>query len=64
MSYQFAGVGFGLASCSACLVEYANLILATAEVAEPLVGVVGLEAAFGNYRIGACRGPCWWVGNY
>ena len=59
MSYLFAGVDFELASCFACLVEYANLILETVGVAVPLVGVVELGAAFGNFRIGACRGPCY-----
>ena len=57
MSYLFAGVDFELASCFACLVEYANLILETVEVAEPLADVEELAAAFGNFRIGACRGP-------
>ena len=59
MSYLFAGVDFELASCFACLVEYANLILETVEVAELLADVVELAAAFGNFRIDACRGPCY-----
>ena len=59
MSYLFAGVDFELASCFACLVEYANLILETVEVAVPLADVEELVVAFGNFRIDACRGPCY-----